>query len=277
MLHNRRQSIGVLAGATISFASGASFAQIASISPADRRMLRSVENTPWIATSGNPDKPVYVIWAPWCPYCQQVMKDVVAGHHTDIQLRWIGAGPRSPDHRFTIANVAKSGQSESLQKAILRQPLDQLPLSEDYVSRVLSAELLFLPLEKLGARGFPTFIYFDGQRIATHSGYGSPQSLAQVTAKAQRTNTAKADTSYLDVVWKDLGAGSGKPYQNPKGHYVFSLPSENAVAVVNVEPGYRFSAPMKRVIGIGNQKWATVTLNVQINNGPRPDAYIRIA
>lgn len=94
---------------------------------------------------------------------------------------------------------------------------------------------------------------------------------------ARESLIAKPQAAYLEEVWKDLGAASGKPHQSNGAFTIYSQPSESSVAVKVIEKGYRWPEPTKRLIGIGKEKWVSVNTGIGFGSGPPFDGYIRIA
>jgi len=279
MSMNRRSAIGSLAaGATILLRTRQSAGQGAGGRMAEQRLLRSIENAPWIATQPEAKRVAYVLWAPWCPYCLQVMKDVVAGSLPDLQLRWIGGSPRNPAQAQLLAQIVKDGSSGYLTKAVLRESVPDVAVTPEFVQRVAAADLLYFVLNKeKQSRGYPTFAYFDGAGIRTSSGYGGPHSAAAVRSGSAGSSTARPQIAYLDEPWKDLGPATGRPHQSSGEYTIYSLPSESSVAVDIIRKGYVWPEPLKRYIGVGKEKWASVSTGVSFGSGPKMNGYVRIA
>jgi len=293
---NRRQSIGILAGSFLGSVSTLAFAQEQKsekkkksakksepkedgpkINADERRLLQSLENSPWIAT-GKGDKPLYMLWAPWCPICRSVMQDVAKGSLDDVEIRWIGAGSRNGEQRAAVASVVKLNSSDALRNVLLGQPVAEARLAQGYVDRVNASDLMFAALSmQKKARGYPTFAYFDGKEVRIESGNPGAEAVKRLTDKAVSSNVRAPDISYLEAEWKDLGSASGKPHDVPNGYTIYSLPSTKSVAVVNVKKGRMWPQPTRRLVGVGSQKWASVDTGIRFGNGPALEGYVRVS
>ena len=249
----------------------------ASLREQDWRLLRAIENLPWVASPGPDSKPVYVMWSPWCSYCSELMRDQAAGRVKGVQLRWIGSGGRDARQRALVASVARAQDFNVLKSALLREGVRPMELPDAYVRRVATAELLFLALEDLeGAdMAYPSFVYFDGHRLVVRSGYGDPHALAAM-ARAQPLGEAvrAAPAKYLDDAWTDGGAAPGRPFESRGDYVIYSLPTELAIPVKAVSKGQSWPGHMKRYWIVNGERWVSVDLRLP---SARHDGYVRVA
>ena len=289
-LLTRRESLLVGLGSAMSLAAPGALAQQQKAAapkqpsgppmpPAEARLYRAIENAPWVASpGGSGDKVVYVLWAPWCPYCLQLMQDVEAGHYANFELRWIGSSARNESQKNLVAAIAKARDPQLLMAGVLRKQVNLPTPPAALADRIMSAELMFAPLKNLkGVRGYPSFIFYDGKQMATRSGYFAPASFITPADVAIFSTIKAPSTAYLDDPWQDLGPASGRPHQSTTEFTIYSLPSESAIPVNVVRTGYSWPSPLKRLIGVRNQKWASVTTGISFGNAPALDGYIRQA